>query len=305
MVGHHRALYTVRHRVIRSQKCVRHCGRNSMGNSLASEQAHAACESKNMYAFSSMLKDAPEGGEDILNIRGAHNMTPLMTASKMSDNHDLVIFLVAKGANLDSIDESGWTALHHAAAVGELDVIKVLLENGANRYIRNFFGLTPLDYFLDDKSLGLFRSFNGSAKEKGVDVDRGPSLLVPPFVVHKNLFEVEYAWGSSCSGAYMQVYTQSMKCLWKLIPRTGHFKYVPKHTSSRAGGGEDSTQSVGSVSFNSELLKVGRYYRILLHLSSSKAIAASKPFKVVAEDGKDLPDFDYEFNLEEEGVDDY
>ena len=78
-----------------------------MGNSLASEQAHAACESKNMYAFSSMLKDAPEGGEDILNIRGAHNMTPLMTASKMSDNHDLVIFLVAKGRTLTPLMKVG------------------------------------------------------------------------------------------------------------------------------------------------------------------------------------------------------
>ena len=51
-----------------------------------------------------------------------------------------------------------------------------------------------------------------------------------------------------------------------------------------------------------DLLKIGKFYRVLLHISASKAIAASAPFKIVdREDAEENDNFDYEFSLGEEG----
>ena len=88
------------------------------------------------------------------------------------------------------------------------------------------------------------------------------------------------------------------------MPRIVHFKYIPKKTLGSEEEAEN-TSAIVSVKFSSDILKVGKYYRVLLHLSSSKAIAASRPFKVVKDDSSEEPDFDYEFNLEEEGIEDY
>ena len=268
-----------------------------MGNSVYSEQAHDACRTKNIYKFSSLLKDAPDG-QEVLDSRGEGNMTPLMTASTVVGNHDLVVFLLSKGAKMDLVDKNGWTAMHHAASIAELDIIKVLIENGAKKYLRNNLGLTPMDFFLDQQKLKVFEL--SESKES----DEGPSVLVPSYVVHGAQFSVEYAWGSLASGAYLQIYTQSMKCLWKIVPRIGHFKYIQRQSSTPEKG-EGNASAIGSISFSSDLLKTGKYYRVLLHLSSSKAIASSKPFKVVQDDSNDDPNFDYEFSLEEEGIEDY
>lgn len=40
----------------------------------------------------------------------------------------------------------GWTPLHQAAAYGQLEATKVLLERGARVDAANYLGLTPLDY---------------------------------------------------------------------------------------------------------------------------------------------------------------
>ena len=90
----------------------------------------------------------------------------------------------------------------------------------------------------------------------------------------------------------------------EIVPRIGHFKYIQRQSLTPEKG-EGNASAIGSISFSSDLLKTGKYYRVLLHLSSSKAIASSKPFKVVQDDSNDDPNFDYEFSLEEEGIEDY
>lgn len=48
--------------------------------------------------------------------------------------------------DVNARNRDGWTALHYAAAYGQLEVAKVLLERGAKLDASNYLGLTALDY---------------------------------------------------------------------------------------------------------------------------------------------------------------
>jgi ankyrin repeat protein len=53
--------------------------------------------------------------------------------------------LLAAGARIDARDSRGRTALHHAAAIGYTDVVKLLAERGAALTAADSEGFTPLD----------------------------------------------------------------------------------------------------------------------------------------------------------------
>jgi ankyrin repeat protein len=53
--------------------------------------------------------------------------------------------LLAAGAAIDARDARGRTALHYAAAVGYTDVVKLLVERGADLRVADADGVTPLD----------------------------------------------------------------------------------------------------------------------------------------------------------------
>ena len=45
---------------------------------------------------------------------------------------DVVKVLLQNGADVNAVDERKWTALHFAAQSGHVDVAKVLIQNGAD-----------------------------------------------------------------------------------------------------------------------------------------------------------------------------
>jgi ankyrin repeat protein len=55
------------------------------------------------------------------------------------------VLLDAGGIDVDAEDESGATALHHAAANGDPALVRLLLRHGADASHRTGSGLTPLD----------------------------------------------------------------------------------------------------------------------------------------------------------------
>lgn len=62
-----------------------------------------------------------------LNLRANNGDTALMIAA-YSANKPAVEALLAKGAN---VNQDGWTALHYAAAIGDNDIVKMLLAKSA------------------------------------------------------------------------------------------------------------------------------------------------------------------------------
>ena len=57
---------------------------------------------------------------------------------KLCEKNDLYVYqLLQAGAELESRDHIGWTALFHATYAGHQNVVKFLLENGANMEARS------------------------------------------------------------------------------------------------------------------------------------------------------------------------
>lgn len=52
--------------------------------------------------------------------------------------------LIALGANVDDTDRDGWSALHYGCLDGEVEKIRMLIENGANVNATDCWGGTPL-----------------------------------------------------------------------------------------------------------------------------------------------------------------
>ncbi len=85
-----------------------------------------------------------ENGADV-NAIDVYGWTPLARASFEKRNEVVGIIVSVPGADIDARDDQGATALHHAASVGAIRIIELLLSAGANRNIKDFKELTPLD----------------------------------------------------------------------------------------------------------------------------------------------------------------
>ena len=54
-------------------------------------------------------------------------------------------YLLDRGADIDSVDYRGWTALHMAAFCANIRIVRLLMSYGANLYVKNNDGRLPID----------------------------------------------------------------------------------------------------------------------------------------------------------------
>lgn len=67
-----------------------------------------------------------------------------MAASK--GHKDVTALLIAKGADVNAKDNSGWTPLQHAVRNGHKDEAEFLIATGADMNAKDDNGCTPLNY---------------------------------------------------------------------------------------------------------------------------------------------------------------
>lgn len=71
---------------------------------------------------------------------------------------DLVEEALKNGADVDAKDEyTSRTALHYASRIGNLEIVKTLLEHGADATIKDKYGRTSLYYALDNGYLEIVK----------------------------------------------------------------------------------------------------------------------------------------------------
>ena len=84
------------------------------------------------------------------------NWTPLHYASK-NGHLNIVKFLIATGAEIDTLSTNNVTPLLHACNQGHYSVINFLLNNGANINHQNIHKSTSLHYAVDGKHLKIVK----------------------------------------------------------------------------------------------------------------------------------------------------
>ena len=77
------------------------------------------------------IKSDRDKGKFINNMNHA-GWTPLMSAAE-NDHPEMVKWLIDNGANVNAGMRSKWTALHSAALNGNFECLKLLLENGGDK----------------------------------------------------------------------------------------------------------------------------------------------------------------------------
>ena len=71
----------------------------------------------------------------------------------------MVKFLLLPEA-VNEKDKNGYTPLHFAVQSGKLDIVKYLLQNGANKKAKDSKGKTPLDLSTEKLKATLIKTFN-------------------------------------------------------------------------------------------------------------------------------------------------
>jgi hypothetical protein len=98
-----------------------------------------ATESGNIRRVQELL----DSGVDINDYVNDYGMTALLLAS-MYEHIDIVRLLLEKGADVNIKDENGYNALMWASVRGYTDIVRLLLENGADINLQNENGYTAL-----------------------------------------------------------------------------------------------------------------------------------------------------------------
>ncbi|XP_031330851.1 protein phosphatase 1 regulatory subunit 12A-like isoform X6 [Photinus pyralis] len=111
-----------------------------------------------------------EKGADI-DTANVDGLTALHQAC-IDDNLDMVEFLVEHGSEVNRGDNEGWTPLHATASCGFLSIAKYLIEHGANVAAVNNDGELPLDIAECEDMEDLLQS---EIDEQGVDCDAARS----------------------------------------------------------------------------------------------------------------------------------
>lgn len=94
-----------------------------------------------MYSERGVVSDLLQAGTDVT-VRDYHARTPLMEAA--SKDVARTAALVAAGSEIDAKDASGRTALMEAVLKDEVEIVDLLLKNGANAHLRNAQGDTAV-----------------------------------------------------------------------------------------------------------------------------------------------------------------
>lgn len=129
----------------------------------------AACTAGDKDEVQRLLKR----GADI-NTANVDGLTALHQAC-IDDNLDMVEFLVTHGADVNRGDNEGWTPLHATSSCGFLSIARYLLENGADVAAVNYDGELPVDIAESDEMAELLQKV---IDEKGVDCDKSRSAEV-------------------------------------------------------------------------------------------------------------------------------
>jgi ankyrin repeat protein len=106
------------------------------------------------FNWTAMMVAAAKGHDEVIGLLLEHGAnadvadiygwTPLMRAVHENRFAAVSLFLRSREVDLEAADDSGATALHHAARQGHVEIAQLLVDNGAELDAENVQGFTPL-----------------------------------------------------------------------------------------------------------------------------------------------------------------
>jgi len=112
--------------------------RNEVGESVLACALRARCEKETLM----LLID---NGADIFDVDDEG--VSIFDMAITYDNADMVNYLIEQGKDVnDTTRKSGFTALMGAACYGRVEIAKILIENGADQYVKDLKGFSAIDF---------------------------------------------------------------------------------------------------------------------------------------------------------------
>ncbi len=105
---------------------------------------HYAVDGGNPTALEYILAD----GADVNTRDSMNGWTPLLRGASINCSHEIANILIRYKADLDAVDKENKTALLIATINGNLPLVRLLIEHGANVNIRNSYGKSLYDLAL-------------------------------------------------------------------------------------------------------------------------------------------------------------
>jgi ankyrin repeat protein len=106
---------------------------------LAAQDIHKAVGQGDLAKVKELLEKKPE----LVNTKDSQGNTPLLLAAYRGHS-EIVGFLIAKGADLNSLNTYKYTPLHYSILRRHIEVAEMLIKAGADLNIPNVWGYTPL-----------------------------------------------------------------------------------------------------------------------------------------------------------------
>lgn len=98
---------------------------------------HIAANSGNLPILRTLLDYCPESNhKKLVNLKDHRGFTPFMNAT-ISENEEMMLFLIGLGAEVNARNEDGANAIHFAAADGNIQRLKVLAEHGGQFHVQS------------------------------------------------------------------------------------------------------------------------------------------------------------------------
>lgn len=125
-------------------------------------------------------------------LHGKFNPPDTLHSAAEKGDFYLTLYILSKGADLNAQDECNWTPLHHAVYSGNVDIVRFLINQGANYNITDNEG-TPVYYAFQYGHVRIVKYF---IEEKGIDpmapINEYGSTLFGEAIVGGDLDTIEY-----------------------------------------------------------------------------------------------------------------
>lgn len=121
-------------------------------------------------------------------------MSSLHIAVEIQDNNQVLTQLAAADSNINIRNKVGRTSLHLAAKSGNLDYLKILLDAGCDREIKDKFGMKAVDAARaknHKKCVEFLLSYKPQRRSPGTPEDENNSLEKQPYKSRKLLFRFD------------------------------------------------------------------------------------------------------------------